>query len=282
MITATLTDSDGVKISAEYDHDGHQDGPDLLVDLVGWVGGVSIRTNNVERLGHGSFKTKNYRTDRALTLMMMFERETRSELWNLERGISGLFADGGYGTLEISADDNPLFAEVRLDGEVKVDTFLDGGYLEAEIPLLAPDAHIYGEWREMNLQPADAGVGFDFVPFESGVITFGSAVSTDNYLVWNQGNAKSYPQFKIVANLPGGFAVGMGDKRVTYPWPTFADVPVIVDMRGEVLVNGVDQSYLLGERDWSYVERLSVETPFFEPLQGGNGFCVVSFRDTNL
>ena len=278
MILVEIVDSAGFKIAASYDHDG-QDGRDILTALSGWSGGVGVRSENVDRLGHGTYPTANFRSGRTITVDLMLERDTRDELWGLERGLSGLFSDGGYGTITVHQDESILSAQVRLDGEVKPTVHLDGGYVEVQIPLQAPLPYLYSPWRESYLRPIGAGVGLEYAPFsKGGVITFGTAVASDEW-VWNDGNADSTPVFEVTAESQG-FAVGLGNKRVTYPWPTFPDVPVTVDMAGALTVGGVDQSHLLGERTWSSVPPHSMERPFFEFLRGGEGWAVVRHRDT--
>lgn len=278
MITVEITDSAGATLTSSYDHDG-QVGRDILTGLSGWTGGVGVRSEDVARLSHGSFLAPSTRTGRTLTIDMVFERDTRAELWALERAASGLFSDGGYGILTVTQDITELFCEVRLDGEVKPIVNLDGGYMTLQVPLHAPMPYIYSPWRESTLQPVGAGVGFEFAPFSrAGVISFGSAVSTDEW-IWNEGNAESAPVFTVTADSPG-FAVGVGDNRVTYPWPTFLDIPVTVDMAGAVYVGGVDQSHLLGERRWGTVPPGSIESVRFEFLNGGTGWATVRHRDT--
>ena len=113
------------------------------------------------------------------------------------------------------------------------------------------------------------------------VITFGAEVNRQEY-VWNEGNADSYPQFTVFADSPGGFALGLADRLVTYPWPTYPDVPVVVDMAGALFVGGRDQTHLIGERNWSHIPATSLDVPVFKFLQGGTGFCTVAHRDTYI
>lgn len=281
MIRAILEDSAGVTISAEYDHDG-QAGADLLTGLSGWSGGVGIRTESIDRLGHGQFPMPSYRTGRTITLDVMLERDSRTDLWALERGVSGLFADGGFGTLTVEADERRLHSTVRLDGDVKATVHLDGGYLEVQVPLQAPDPHLYSDMRTTTLRPTGAGIGLVYAPFTvGGVITFGSDITGQEW-VWNDGNADSFPSFVVNGNFPGGFRVGLGDRVVTWPRPVFDGTPVLVDMTGTVLAGGFDQSHYLTSRDWASIGPESIETPRFEPLQGGTGWCEVRHRDTYL
>lgn len=114
------------------------------------------------------------------------------------------------------------------------------------------------------------------------IITFGTERVRGEHFVWNDGNADSHPRFTVHADSPGGFSVGLADRLVTYPWPTYADVPVTVDMEGALFVGGRDQTHLLHERNWSKVPPRAIDTPVFRFLQGGRGFCTVAHRDTYI
>lgn len=286
MITATLVDSGGMTLSAQYDHENPSSGDTWLTSLEGWSGGVSVKGESLSRATHGDFPLRNYRTRRTLTLNFTAEREGRDALWYLERAISGLFSDGGFGSLTVEQDGDELSCEVELDGEPKVNVFLDGGYLEAEIPLSAPEPWLYSPWRKVTLRPKEAGIGLEFPIFAKGpeegepIITFGTAIETEE-LIWNDGNAKSFPVFTIYADAPGGFRVQLGNNTIAWPRPTFKTAPVEVYMDGKVIVGKHDQSQYLTERGWAAVAPHTMETPSFELLQGGTGWCDVTFRDTS-
>lgn len=286
MITVRIEDPSGVTLSAGYDLD-HQDGADLLTGLSGWSGGVGVRRETLDRLSHGSFPTPTTRTGRTLTVDMMLERETETELWALERGISGLWADGGYGTLAVKTGyEDEYTAEVTLDGEPKIAVNLDGGYLTAQIPLFAPQPYIYGPWRETSVRPVDSGVGLTY-PLLGGsltgsdVLTFGSEVASEAY-VWNDGNAPAYAEATVYADAPGGFRLEIGDGYLVWPRPTYSDVPVTVSMAGYVLVGGVRQTYFSTDRKWAATPPASLALPTFSLLQGGTGFATVRHRDTSI
>lgn len=285
MITVEITDSAGATLTASYDHDG-QAGRDILTGLSGWTGGVGVRSEDIERLSHGSFPAPNFRTGRTITVDMLLERDTRAELWALERGVSGLFADGGYGTITVQRDEVTETADVRLDGDVKPVVHLDSGFITVQVPLQAPLPYIYSPWRTSTIRPVGAGIGFEFPPLhrdlgKGPVATFGSAVASDD-LVWNDGNADAWTRFDVVGTFPGGVAVTVDGHRVTYPWPMFPDMPVVIDMAGAVMVSGVDQSHLLGERDWAPVPAHSISKVALHPLQGGTGWATVHHRDVKI
>lgn len=272
-------DTEAGRLSAD-NRRGSVFGTPVLTTLSGWYGGVSITSESTDRLGFGEFLAPGRGSARVLTLGVTYYTKDEAERRHYRRAWSGAFHDGMPATLTVDWAGLELSCDVVQDGEVTV-TDQDPHGVRVMIPLRAEDPHLYSAWRESTLQPVGAGVGFEFVPFSrAGVITFGSAVSTDEW-VWNEGNAWSAPQFVVTANSPG-FAVSVGDKRVTYPWPTFMDIPITVDMAGAVLVGGVDQSHLLGERRWGLVPPGEIESVRFEFLNGGTGWATVRHRDTNI
>lgn len=254
-----------------------QTGAWVLEDVTGWYGGVDVRSETTDRLHHGQFPQRAWRGSRALTLKATYVAKTPDERLFLMRSMSGLLEGGDFGTLTVETDQT-LSCEVRLDGEVGLVELGTHG-LQLQVPLYAPDPYLYSPWRESYLRPIGAGVGLEYAPFsKGGVLTFGTAVASEEW-VWNDGNADSTPVFEVTAESQG-FAVGLGNKRVTYPWPTFPDMPVTIDMAGALTVGGMDQSHLLGERAWSSVPPHSMERPFFEFLRGGEGWAIARHRDT--
>lgn len=113
------------------------------------------------------------------------------------------------------------------------------------------------------------------------IITFGTEVQETAY-VWNDGNAPASEIFTVIADSPAGFSVGHGSHRVTYPWPTFKNVPIEVDMAGAVRIGGVDQTHRVGERGWATIAPHSIETPFMRFIDGGTGWATVRSRDTYI
>ena len=272
-------DTGAGRLSADNRRASVFDAP-VLTALAGWYGGVSITSESTARLGFGEFLATGRGSARVLTLGVSFYSKDEAARRHYRRAWSGAFHDGMPAQLTVDWDGLELSCDVVQDGEALV-TDLNPYGVSVQVPLRAADPHLYSAWRESSLQPVGAGVGFEFAPFSNGgVVSFGSAVDTGEW-VWNDGNASSAPQFTVWADSPG-FAVSVGDKRVTYPWPTFQDVPVTVDMAGSVTVGGVDQSHLLGERAWGVVAPGSLESVRFEFLNGGSGWASVRHRDTYL
>lgn len=252
-----------------------------VLAVEGWHDTPGFEVPSVERLRHGAISGRGRATGRTIKLAgRVLNTGHAEQAWDRD-ALGSLFRDGGMVPMTATVGGLTLSTDVQLIDRV---TFQPTtvAYSRWEVSLYAPDPHLYGEWRTSTLRPVGAGVGFVYPPFSvGGVITFGDAIARDEW-VWNDGNAPSWPVFTVTADSPGGFAVAVGDHRVTYPWPTYPDIPVTVDMAGALTVGGVDQSHLLGERDWSPIPPQSVERVAFELLRGGTGWATVQHRDTRL
>ena len=280
--TATLTQADGATWTLNDGRTPAGASSDWIVeDVAGWYGGSGVRGESVARLGHGDFVGRGWRETRTLTLHGTIACEDSDERDWQERNLSGMVWSGEFGTLTCDDGNAVLSTVVRLDGAPQI-VKLGVTALKFQIPLRATSPFLYGEWRESTIRPKSAGVGLEFDLFSvGGVLTYGDEIDDGAY-VWNDGNALSYPQFTVTADAPGGFAVGIGGRRVVYPWPTYQDMPVVIDMAGSVSIGGIDQSHRLGARQWVGVEPSDLGTPFFDLLEGGSGFCTVRHRDTYI
>lgn len=257
----------------------------VLTELAGWYGGVGVRGESMDRLGHGTIGGRKWRGARALTLKGHVDVSAPEDRDRVMRDLSGVLWDGLEGTLTATVDGLTLSCPVTIDGEPGI---VPSGIASVvvQLPLASSDPWLFGEWRTSTLRPVGAGVGLEY-PLFSGdlgagpVLTFGSAIDTD-VLVWNDGNTDAWPVFTVHADAPGGFLLGLGDRVIEYTRPTWRDSPVRVDMTGEVLVSGFDQSQYLAVREWSSITPGTFERPRFELLQGGDGWCEVSHRDTYI
>jgi len=285
--TAQLTQADGARLSLTTKPPLDDESRWFVADVAGWYGGSGVRGDSVARLGHGNFVSRGYREGRTLTLHGWVDcANTDIRDWQ-ERNLSGLMWDGKWGDLTCYDGNVELSTRVRLDGSPQiVKTGVTN--LTFQIPLVAESPFLLGENRELTLFPPGTGTGFEIPPFASvrspsgePVISFGTEVRRDT-MIWNDGNAESFPVFTVVADSPAGFSVSIGGRRVTYPWPTYKNVPIEVDMAGAIRVAGQDQTYRVGERGWASVEPQSIETPEFRFLAGGTGWATVAFRDTYI
>lgn len=278
--TARLTQSDGARWSLSTAPRHGDDSKWFVKDVAGWYGGSGVRGDSTGRLGHGNFVGRGHREGRSLTLHGWVEcADADIRDWQ-ERNLSGIMWDGDWGDLTCDDGNAELTTRVRLDGSPQVVPLGVRG-LQFQIPLVSESPFLVSESRSITVYPPAFGAGFEIPPLETGIITFGTEVRETAY-IWNDGNADSAPTFTVVADTPAGFSVGFGGDRVTYPWPTFKDVPIVVDMSGQVLVSGQDQTHRIGERGWASVAPQTIETPQFRFLSGGTGWANVAFRDTYI
>ena len=276
--TARLTQSDGARLFLTTNPSATAESKWYVEDVAGWYGGSGVRGDSTGRLGHGNFVGRGYREGRTLTLNGWVTcADTDIRDWQ-ERNLSGLMWDGDWGDLTCDDGNATLSTRVRLDGSPQV-VKIGLTSLQFQIPLVSESPFLFGDWRETLIKPVGAGVGMEFPLFGSGVLSYGSAVDTSEW-IWNDGNADSWPQFEVYSDSPSGFYVSLGGRRVTYPWATFLEVPILVDMAGAMMVGGQDQSHMLGERDWAAVPPKSIESPSFGLLSGGTGWATVRHRDT--
>lgn len=253
----------------------------VLTDLSGWYGGVGVRDEKWDRLGHGEARGRTWRGSRALTLKGHVEVDTPENRDAVMRDLSGVLWNGLEGTLSATVDGLTLSCPVTLDGEPGV---VPSGItaVTVQLPLVSGDPWLFSEWRTSSIRPIGSGVGLEYPLFTGGVLRYGTAVDSGD-VIWNDGNADSWPRFTVHADADGGFLVGVGDRVLTFPWPVWEDSPATVDtMTGEVLIGGVDQSHRLASREWTPVLPHSLEAVRFELLQGGTGWCDVSHRDTYI
>lgn len=283
--TAVLTQADGAQLRLDTDESCPDPTDWILEDVSGWYGGSGVRRQVTDRYGHGSFMGPGFRDGRYMTVKGAVRCSTTVERDWQERNLSGIFGDGSTGTLWVDDGETQLSTEVGLDGTPQVEK-IGTHALVFQIPLISESPYLVSAEREITLFPPGSGTGFEFPPFsrdlgKGPIITFGTEVQETAY-IWNDGNAPSSEVFTVITDSPAGFIVGHGRHRVTYPWPTFKNVPVEVDMAGAVRIGGMDQTHRVGERGWAAVEPQTIETPFLRFIDGGTGWTTVRSRDTYI
>lgn len=281
MIRARLTDPNGVTVEASMNDQGYlEPGVDVLTNLSGWTGGVGVRSTRTDRSGHGQFPAPTLRAGRTITLGLVAERGSGPGIAEWERSISGLFSDGGTGTLEVETDGVTLVSRVDLDGEVKPTINRTYEWGRVEIPLHAPDPYLYGAEQVTFLRAVTAGMGLEF-PLCDPDLSFGAALLAADP-IRNDGNAPSWDVYRIVGDFPGGARITADGRVVEWPWPITSGAPVEVRMSGSVWVGASNVTHMASVRQWWSVGPGGIQTPDFSPLQGGSGWCEVHHRDTYI
>lgn len=252
----------------------------VLTRLNGWVGGVSVKLDRTDRLGDGVMLEPMRREGREITVAGAITLDTPAEAWALERYISGLFTGRGLGVITVTQDGAALTAAVQLDGTVKLATHIDPDpAVEWEIPVYAPDPHLYGAARTMQLRPVDTGAGFVWPGFADGFADWGVSGGDEAQLT-NAGNAAALPTVTVTVDDGSGFRLSSGARSVEWVGACSRSVPVVVDMAGRVLVGGVDRSAQLVRREWLSVPPRGVVSMSLSTLSGGGGSAIATVRDT--
>lgn len=253
-------------------------GPWDFEEITGWFDTPGVTLESVSRLGDGDFLSRGRFRNRVVRLTGVLHSDSCVDQQAERDRVAGLFHDGGLVSLTVDHGGLILSTDVRLADEFSLVPVTDQ-VADFDVLLTAVSPWLYSGWRESILRPVGAGVGLVFPLFApDAVLSFGSAVS-DDVVVWNNGNAVSFPQFVVTADAPGGFTVSLGGARVSYPYPCFASSPVVVDMAGSVVAGGGDVSDRV-TAVWGGVGPKETLQPGFELLSGGSGFCVVRHRDT--
>ena len=279
--TATLQAADGY--TARFSTHEPPEYPRLhLQDVAGWYGGVGVKGNADDRMGHGSFPEPTTRTGRALTLTAVAKFDGQRMRSVLERALSGLLWEGQLGTLTVQDPGLELSCQVRLDGEIGiarrgVDT------LDVQIPLLAPSPFLHGEPRVQQLFPAGTGVGLVWPLFGNGVMDFGDHASGSMLTIENRGNVKAWPRFVVRGTWPSGFTLTSGQDVVEYRSPVFSQSPAVVDMAsGSISVGGNDMTHAATRRGWFGIDPGAVIAPRASSAQQGAGWIEVHTADTYI
>ncbi len=282
---AVLTQSDGSQLRLDTVERIPDPTAWTLEDITGWYTGSGVRRDTSPRYGHGMFMGPGFRDGRYMTLRGSVRCANTIERDWQERSLGGLLGDGKKGTLWADTGDAQLITEVGLDGSPQVEK-VGTHALVFQVPLVSESSFLYGEWRESTIRPAYAGVGFDFPPLSEDrghgpIITFGEGVASDD-LIWNDGNADAWARFEVHGNFPGGVAVSVDDRRLSYPWPIYPGTPVLFDEEGSLRIGGRDQSHLLAERAWTPTAPRSISRVALHPLRGGTGWATAWHRDTYI
>lgn len=251
-------------------------------DLVGWFGGVGVESDKQQRaLTHGVATGETRRTARTLTLSgeLFFPQQDLREA--ASRYVSGILGDGRRGELAVWTEGHSQVTSVQLDGEIKWTS--DGSeWISVEIPLIAPDPWIYGPIRSAQIYSEGIGRGLKWGDglFSAGHLRWGGSVP--NPLLTNDGNADSWPTFKVTGDFARGFRLISGSQVFEYPEPVFRGAPVTVSP-GRVMVGNQEMSHEVSRRGWISIGPYSAITPRLVSLDTyGEGRADVTWRSTYI
>lgn len=254
----------------------------VLTGVPGWWGGVGVKGDNTERQGHGVFPEDSTRTGRELTLQGTLRYDDTVDRDTADRFVSAILGDGTFGKLTVLSGDYELAATVKLAGEIG-HKWVGQHAMDIQVPLLAPDPHLYAEERAYQLFPAGFGEGLDYPLFADDVLDFMDGAAGSMLPLHNAGTAKAWPRFVVRGNWPSGFRLTSEQQTVEYGAPVFSQSPAVVDMRtGSVQVGGADMTHAVTRRGWFGADPHSTIQPRITAVGQAQGWADVTIADTYI
>lgn len=272
--------SDGVLVISASTDPGDSS---TLVDVEGWYES-GIRLAVTDRLGDGVFAGRQSWDGRPLLVRGHVSGLPRAEVSRWLRALAALGTPGRASVLTVVDQGLTLSAEVLRREQPRQAHSLESGWVEWELPLVAPDPYLYGPPSTWQVFPAGVDAGLVWPLFSDGdVLTWGdSGDSQPPPQVENRGTAPAWPIVRVEGDFPSGFRLGDGSGRwVTWQRPVALGVPVVIDFAAHsVTVGGSDQSWALVEREFWSIPPGGVVQPVLVPIQAGGGRADVTVRDT--
>lgn len=249
--------------------------------ILGWTDGTGVKRSTASRPNAwGDFSEPGLRNSRLITVTGTAVATTAIELHQMRDAFMGILSEGQYGEFALQNKSGTRYATVALEGTPGWIQQIDTAAFW-KLDLYAPDPRIYGEDKTMTLGTSSAAAGGLTFPLKMP-LDFHTDITDQLRVIYNAGNTKSWPSFKVTGDLPGGFVIS--DNRgsiVRYEGPVSSYSPVTIDMgKGTAIQNDVDNSIRLSVRQWFPIEPLQSISPSFEPIITGPGWCDIIYRDT--
>lgn len=248
--------------------------------LQGFLDGVGVKRSDTVRPNQwGDFSEPGLLGPRRLTLTGTAIASSPTQLLQMRDEFTSLLIDGLYREISIQNSVETRYITVTLEGTPSFVQKLDNVALW-KLELYCPNPRMYG--MEKTLQVTDGSTSGGMNLPVSYPISFGAAVTTPSFAIFNNGNTDSWPTFKVTGNFYGGFSVSDGlNNIITFEGDVTMAAPVYIDtLRGMATQNGVDKSTLLSRRDWFSIPPKSSILPRFLPRQDATGWCDIMYRDT--
>lgn len=248
--------------------------------LVGFTDGVNVkRTEAVRPNQWGDFAEPGLLSSRILTLTGTAVADTPEQLHQMRDEFVAILSHGGYEEIAVQNASGTRYINVSLHNSPSFIQKIDKAALW-KLELYAPDPRMYGQKRFAQITDGSVSGGLDF-PINYP-LDFGGPIIPEAVVLYNNGNAHSWPEFKVTGDYFSGFEITDGLNSVLrYEGTVTTQAPVTIDTgRGVVLQNGVDNSRLLSRRDWFSIPPGSSIAPRFYPIQDAFGYCDIMYRDT--
>lgn len=251
------------------------------VAITGWLDGVGTRRAPTARLtSPGDFPEPASLSSRLITLTGLAKAKNPADLQVMRDKFTGILIGGGYTELQVSNLSGSRFATVGLEGTTSWTQTLDSA-AAWKLDLYAPDPHIYGELRTVNIGSVSQVGGLRY-PLRYPLQYNAGERAADATTLDNRGNAPAWPIVRVTGEYASGFSLtdNLG-RTVTYRGMVTLSAPVEINMqRGTATQSGVDKSTLITQREWFSVPPNSSIRPAYTPFQSGYGWCDIMIRDT--
>jgi len=250
--------------------------------LTGWDDGVTVRRDaTVRPVSNGDFKEPYTFGSRLIGISGTAIATSRGELQRMRDALAGILADGEYADISVETSVSTRYAVVGLEKSLEWVQQHDT-VAAFRLELYAPDPHIYGTERTITLGATNNVGGGLIYPLAYPLNYNPATLLTYNPTMVNNGNAISWPKFKVTGDYYSGFTLTDGkDNKVTYNGIVSTAAPVEIDMgKGTATQNGTDKTVLVSERDWFGILPGETIKPEFVPIQSATGWCDIIIRDT--
>lgn len=250
--------------------------------ITGWSDGTATRRDATRRAASsGDFSEPATMSSRLVTLSGTAVAGSSAELQSMRDEFIGLLSDGSYHEISVETSVGTRYATFGLEGTPSWIQMLDNVAV-FKIDLYAPDAHIYGVERVLNIGNSSATAGGGLTYQIQYPLYYFADPNNVTQSVRNDGNSDAWPVFRITGDYTDGFSLFDNvNSVVTYSGPVSMFAPVEIDMgRGTAIQNGVDKTVNVSQRQWFSISPGQTMRPSFIPLISGSGWCDILIRDT--
>jgi len=250
--------------------------------MVGWTDGTAARRNNTVRpVTSGDFTEPYTLSSRLISISGTAIASNAGQLQQMRDQFVGLLQEREYVEISVETSAGLRYATVGLEGTPAFTKHLDN-VASFKLDLYAPDAHVYGVERVVNVGSSTSAGGGIKTPLSYPLNYNVQNPNQTDSTVTNRGNAPAWPKFIVAGDYYSGFTLtDGGDKRITYNGMVTTSSPVIIDTaRGVALQGGTDRSVYVSERGWFSIAPNETIRPTFKPIQAASGWCDIMIRDT--
>lgn len=248
--------------------------------ISGFDDSADVRRDTAARpWSDGDFTAKGRFSSKVISITGVAVARNPRELHTMRDRLVGVLAHGEYTTVGFSNASMTRYMSVGLGNAVSWVTITDT-YAKFKIDLYAPDPLQYGAQKRTQVTSVGTGGAGLQYPLRYR-LSFGTVSRFQNVTIKNLGNHIAWPTYTIRGDYFNGFRIKVSGRTIEYNGPSTHSAPVVIDTeRGVAMVNNSDTSNRLDEREWTSIPAGGSIQPTFHPIQEGDGWMEVKWRDT--